>query len=76
MGSAVVLWSAASGLLLGLFIDALLIGAVLLLGAVVPAVHGLISSRAGTVIVAAVLLLVPVLSTALGFLEGRVKATT
>ena len=73
--SAIVLWSAAGGLLLGAIADALLVGAAVCFGAFAPAVVGRLGTRVGLSIGLALLLLIPVISATLGFLEGKLKTT-
>ena len=71
MRASVIWWSAASGAVLGVFIDATLMGFALLLSSVLP---GRIFPRwalaAGWISLAGVLLVM----TVLGYLEGRLKA--
>ena len=73
MRASILLWSTASGLILGLFLDATLIGVALLLSAIVPGITGRVQHRWVTIGAVLVLGLVPVVMGILGFLEGRLK---
>ncbi|MEP6494369.1 MAG: hypothetical protein ABJF01_16920 [bacterium] len=73
MRGSILLWSTASGVILGLFIDATLIGVALLLGAVVPAVSARLHVRLFVLCAAAVLAIIPLSLAVLGFLEGELK---
>lgn len=74
MRTSILLWSTASGAILGLFIDATLIGVALLLSTVLPvslvrAPHRWLAISA-TVILAAI----PLVLAVLGYLEGELKS--
>lgn len=75
MRTSILLWSAGSGAVLGLFIDAILLGVALLLGTVVP---GLAVERLrhpwATAVTALVLTIIPLIGTVLGYYEGVLKA--
>jgi hypothetical protein len=71
--ASILLWSTASGAILGLFIDATLIGVALLLGTVLPAVATRLHQRWLTMCAAAILALIPLVLAMLGFLEGELK---
>ena len=71
---SILLWSTASGLILGVFIDATLIGVALLLSAVFPGISARLHYRWLRVAAVIVLAVMPVLMGVLGFLEGRLKA--
>ncbi|HTE44106.1 MAG TPA: hypothetical protein VK636_02590 [Gemmatimonadaceae bacterium] len=73
MRASILLWSTASGAILGLFIDATLIGVALLLGAVVPAISVRLHYRWLALCAAAVLAIIPLVLAVLGFLEGQLK---
>jgi hypothetical protein len=74
MRSSILFWSGASGLILGVFLDATLIGVALLLGAMLPAVSRRLDPR-WTVRAASVgLVAIPLGLTLLGYLEGLLKA--
>lgn len=75
MRASIVWWSTISGTLLGLFIDATLIGVALLLSAVIPSGPGRLENRWITVAAIVVLVTVLVAMTVLGFLEGQLKAS-
>lgn len=74
MRTSIVLWSTISGAVLGIFIDATLIGVALLLSAL-PGVTSRVNHRwiATTAVVG--LLAIFVAMTVLGYLEGQLKAT-
>ncbi len=76
MRTSIVLWSAASGAIIGLFIDAGLVGGAVLAGALLPQLR-LADRVHGRWIVAAVLvalIAIPACLTVLGYLEGQLKA--
>jgi hypothetical protein len=71
MRATVIWWSAASGAVLGVFIDAILIGVALLFSSVLPArEYPRWLLAAGWVALVCVMLVM----TALGYFEGRLKA--
>jgi len=74
MRASILLWSTASGIILGLFIDATLIAVSLLLGAALPAISTRLHHRWFSVAAAIVLVTVPVAFAILGFLEGQLKS--
>jgi hypothetical protein len=73
MRTSILLWSTASGLILGLFIDATLMGVALLLSAVIPGLSPRLQHRWVGVSAAAVLALIPLVLSVLGYLEGQLK---
>ena len=73
MRTSILLWSTLSGLILGLFIDATLIGVALFLSALVPAFALRPGHRWLTLLAIVLLITIPVVSAVLGFLEGRLK---
>jgi hypothetical protein len=73
MRASILLWSTASGLILGLFIDATLIGVALLLSAVVPGLSPRMHYRWLKISATIVLAAVPVVMGILGYLEGQLK---
>jgi hypothetical protein len=73
MRTSILLWSTASGLILGIFLDATLIGVALLLGTLFPGVSARMHHRALTITAALLLCAVPFVMGVLGFLEGRLK---
>jgi hypothetical protein len=75
MRASIVWWSTISGVLLGLFIDATLIGVALLLSAIVPGGPGRLEHRWLTVAGVVVLVAILVAMTVLGYLEGQLKAS-
>ena len=71
MRASVIWWSAMSGAILGVFIDAILLGVALLFSSVVPMrEYPKWLLGAGVVMLAGVLLAM----TVLGYFEGRLKA--
>lgn len=75
MRASILLWSTASGLILGIFIDATLIGVALLLSAVIPGISARLHYRWLRVAASVVLVAIPVVMSVLGFLEGQLKAS-
>jgi hypothetical protein len=73
MRTSILLWSTASGLSLGLFIDATLIGVALLLSAVVPGPSPRVDYRWLRIAAASLLAAVPLVMGILGYLEGQLK---
>ena len=73
MRTSIVLWSAISGAILGLFIDATLIGVALLFSTVVPALFARLQHRWIAIGAVIVLTLILTGSVALGYLEGQLK---
>jgi hypothetical protein len=74
MRTSILLWSTASGAVLGIFLDATLMGVALLLSAVVPGVSVRLHSRWLTTLAMVVLVAIPVVLAILGYLEGELKA--
>lgn len=72
MRASVLVWSTVSGAILGLFVDAMLVGVAVILTALIPQLRA--ANRwvlaAGAAVLAAVWLAMAVL----GYLEGRLKA--
>ena len=73
MRTSILLWSTVSGLVLGLFIDATLIGVALLLSAVLPGVAARVHYRWLSFVAAVVLAAIPLVLGVLGYLEGQLK---
>jgi hypothetical protein len=71
--ASILLWSTASGAILGLFIDATLIGLAVLLSSVIPALSTRLHHRWVTTSSAVILALIPLSLAVLGFLEGQLK---
>jgi hypothetical protein len=71
--ASILLWSTASGLILGIFIDATLIGVALLLSAVIPGLSTRLHYRWLRIAVSIVLAAIPLAMGVLGFLEGQLK---
>jgi hypothetical protein len=74
MRASVVWWSAVSGTVLGLFVDATLIGVALLLSTILPGMSAREYPRWISAVAIAALTSVMVVMTLLGYLEGRLKA--
>lgn len=74
MRASILWWSTISGAVLGLFIDATLIGVALLLSALIPGGPARFEQRwlmlSALIVLAAIL----VAMTVLGYLEGQLKA--
>jgi hypothetical protein len=73
MRTSILLWSTASGIILGLFIDATLIGVALLLGTVIPFLSSRLHQRWLLVSAACLLAAIPIVLAVLGYLEGQLK---
>ena len=69
---SIVAWSAASGLLLGLFVDAMLVGIWVIVNALAPGLAPRLG-RTAQIVGVALLVIIPAVGTTLGFLEGRLK---
>jgi hypothetical protein len=67
------LWSAGSGILLGLILDALIFGAWMVAANFLPALSPRVLPRWATLVSIAALSLVPVVAGLIGYLEGRLK---
>ena len=74
MRASILWWSTISGGVLGLFIDATLMGVALLLSAIVPGAPARFEQRWVTVAALVVLAAIFVAMTALGYFEGQLKA--
>lgn len=73
MRTSIVLWSAFSGAIIGLFIDATLIGVALSFSAMIPSVFVRLQHRWVVIGAVALLTLILTASVALGYLEGQLK---
>ena len=73
MRASILFWSTASGVILGLFIDATLIGVALLLSAVMPSVSARTHHRWLAISAMVALTAIPVFLGVLGYLEGELK---
>ena len=73
MRASILLWSMASGAILGLFIDATLIGVTMLASAVIPALSARMQYRWVTTTAALVLAVIPLALIVMGYLEGELK---
>ncbi len=73
MRTSILLWSTTSGLILGLFIDATLLGVALLLSAVVPGLAPRLHHRWLGATAVVLLCAIPLALAVLGYLEGQLK---
>ena len=73
MRTSILVWSTVSGALLGLFIDATLLGIVVLVSTVVPALGTRLQHRWLALSSVVVLAIIPTAMAVLGFLEGQLK---
>lgn len=71
--ASILLWSAGSGVLLGLFVDALLIGLWMLVAAAIPSITPRNFPRWASIGALVLLAAIPIAATVLGYLEGRLK---
>jgi hypothetical protein len=71
--ASILLWSAGSGVLLGLILDALIFGAWMVASNFLPAISPRALPRWATLVSVVALSLVPVLAGLIGYLEGRLK---
>lgn len=71
--ASIILWSAGSGILLGLFVDALLIGIWTLIATAVPSIAPRNFSRWASIGATLLLASIPIAAGILGYLEGRLK---
>ena len=74
MRASILAWSTVSGAILGLFIDATIIGLAVLVSAIVPAVSTRLHQRWFALSSALLLTMIPIALGVLGFLEGQLKA--
>ncbi len=73
MRASILLWSMASGAILGLFVDATLIGVTMLASAIVPALSARLQHRWVTTTAGVILAMIPLALIVAGFLEGQLK---
>jgi hypothetical protein len=71
--ASVLFWSAGSGVLLGLILDALIFGAWMVTSNFLPALSPRILPRWATLTSLAALSLIPIVAGLIGYLEGRLK---
>jgi hypothetical protein len=73
MRTSILVWSTVSGALLGLFIDATLLGVAVLASTVIPALGTRLQHRWFAVSSVVLLAMIPTAMAVLGFLEGQLK---
>ena len=71
--ASIILWSAGSGALLGLFLDAAIVGIWLVISSVIPAMAPRQLPRWFAALAAVGLVALPIAAGILGYLEGRLK---
>lgn len=71
--ASIILWSAGSGILLGIFLDTAIVGIWLVISSVVPAMTPRQLPRWFATLAVIGLAAVPVAAGILGYLEGRLK---
>ena len=71
--ASILLWSAGSGILLGLILDALIFGAWMVAANFLPAMSPRSLPRWATVTSLVALSLIPIVAGLIGYLEGRLK---
>jgi hypothetical protein len=71
--ASIIIWSAGSGVLLGLFVDGAVLGIWLVVSSVVPTVAPKQLPRWVATLAALALAVVPIAAGILGYLEGRLK---
>ena len=71
--ASVLFWSAGSGILLGLILDALIFGAWMVASNFLPALSARSLPRWASLMSLAALSLIPIVAGLIGYLEGRLK---
>lgn len=71
--ASVLFWSAGSGILLGLILDALIFGAWMVASNFLPALSPRSLPRWASLMSLAALSLIPIVAGLIGYLEGRLK---
>jgi hypothetical protein len=71
--ASILLWSAGSGVLLGLILDALIFGAWMVASNFLPALSPRALPRWATLTSIVALALIPIVAGLVGYLEGRLK---
>jgi ABC-type multidrug transport system permease subunit len=71
--ASIILWSAGSGVLLGLFVDAAIVGIWVVASSIVPAMTPRQLPRWIAALAVVALAAVPIAAGVLGYLEGRLK---
>jgi hypothetical protein len=74
MRASILLWSTASGVIIGTFIDATLMGVAFLLAGFAPGIAARLNHRWIVTSTVVFLVAVPVFLGVLGYLEGQLKA--
>jgi hypothetical protein len=75
MRTSILLWSAGSGLIVGVLADLLLTGAVLLIASLLPDSAPRGAQRIAQTAFWVLLALIPLAAAVLGYLEGQLKAS-
>jgi hypothetical protein len=75
--ASVIAWSTGAGLLLGVFIDALLVGVWLVVISILPSIASLRAAwpRLTLAVFGLLLAAIPLVAALLGFFEGRLKTS-
>lgn len=73
--ASIILWSAGSGALLGLFVDALLLAVWLVVSSLIPSLGRVLWPRWTSILVAIALVAFPLAAAVIGALEGRLKTS-
>ena len=73
--ASILLWSAGSGAVLGLILDAMIVGAWMVASSFIPAIAPRNFPRWAMVAAVVTLTAIPLLACVLGYLEGRLKVT-
>jgi len=73
--ASIILWSAGSGLLLGLFVDALLVALWLVASSVIPALGRTNWPRWIAIAGISLLVVLPIAAAVVGGLEGKLKTS-
>jgi hypothetical protein len=71
--ASVLLWSAGSGVILGLILDAMIFGAWMIAANFLPALSPRTLPRWATITSVVALSLIPIVAGLIGYLEGRLK---
>jgi small-conductance mechanosensitive channel len=71
--ASVLMWSAGSGIVIGLIFDALLVGAWMVASNFLPSISPRSLPRWAMIVTIAGLAVIPIVACLLGYLEGRLK---